>query len=70
MILLHLLYVIFYQINVSLLCSRYDTKLHWVVRLQFYSSDEFKVTTSWLLLPGSLWPMVVVSVKVSFKVSE
>ena len=44
----------------------FDTKLHPVVRLQFWSSEHYRIN-SWLpLLPDSLWPGVVVPVRVLF----
>ena len=43
----------------------YDTILHQVVRLKFWSSMEHKVTHSLLLLPGLLRPAGVVSDRVS-----
>ena len=45
-------------------CSEYSTKLHLVVRLQLCSSGEIAVTSLLLLLPGPLWPKVVILVKV------
>ena len=40
--------------------SRYDIKLHLIVRLKFWRSGECRVTASLALLPGSLWHGVVI----------
>ena len=46
-------------------CSVYDPKLHPGVRLKFWSLVGCGVTCSLPLLPGPLWPRVMVSVRVS-----
>ena len=42
-------------------CSKYDTKLHSVVRL--FSSEKSGVITLLQLLPGQLWPLLEVPVR-------
>ena len=42
----------------------YDIKLHLTVRLQLWSFEECGVTSSLPLLPGPLWPRVVVTIRV------
>ena len=49
-------------IRIDSKCPRYDTKLHLVVRLQFYSSVKLGVTPPLLLLPAALWPGVLITV--------
>ena len=44
--------------------SRYDTKLHLIMRLQSWKFEGCGVPLSLPLLPGPLWPWVVVSVGV------
>ena len=45
-------------------CPGYDTKLHLIVRFQFWSIRKYGVTYSLPLLPGPLWPGVLVYVRV------
>ena len=43
---------------------KYNTKLHLIMKLQFLSYGECGVTTTLPLLPGSLWPRVVVPISI------
>ena len=44
----------------------YDNDLH-LLKFQFWSSVEYRVTFSWPLLPGQQWSRMVVPVKISSK---
>ena len=52
------------DLHLDLGCLEYETELHLVVRLQFWSCGECWLTPTLLSLPGPLWSGVVASLRV------
>ena len=55
---------LFHQSSVIYEYPTYDPKLHMIVRLRSWSSGESGLHLQLLLLPGPLWPGVLVPVRV------